>query len=122
VILTELRDVLHVRIIAPFDQRVVYVMQREGVDRHIAEARIRRKDHERARYLEREYHRKPDGVQLYNLVLNTSRLELESAVALICSTLHEIAKGLTTHTGELGPATGVGRYPALPADFRPAAR
>jgi cytidylate kinase len=122
VILADLRDVLHVRIIAPFEQRVAYVMQREGVDRHTAEARIRRKDHERARYLEREYHHKPNEVQLYDLVLNTSRLDLESAVALVCSTLHKIAKGLTTHTGELGPATGVGRYPAPPVDFRPAAR
>jgi cytidylate kinase len=117
VILADLRDVLHVRIIAPFEQRVAYVMQREGVDRHTAEARIHRKDHARAKYLEREYHRKPDEAQLYDLVLKTSRLDLESAVDLICSTLHAIAKGLATNTGELGPATGLSRYPAPPADF-----
>jgi cytidylate kinase len=87
-------------------------MQREGVDRHTAQARIRRKDHERGRYLEREYHHKPDEVQLYDLVLNTSRLALESAVDIICSTLHEIAKGLATNTGKLGPAPGLTRYPA----------
>jgi cytidylate kinase len=118
VILADRRDVLHVRIIAPFEQRVTYVMQREGVDRHTAEARIRRKDHERARYLEREYHHKPDEVQLYDLVLNTSRLDLESAVDIICSTLHEIAQGLATNTSKLGPATGLTRYPAPPAGSR----
>lgn len=121
VILAGLRDVLHVCIIASFEQRVAYVMQREGLNRHAAEVRIRHKDHERANYLEREYHHKPDEAQLYDLVLNTSRLSLESAVTLICSTLHEIAKGLATNMGELGPATGLPRYLAPPADFPPLA-
>src|SRR5712691_5833788 len=117
VILADLRDVLHVRVIAPFEKRVVYVMQREGVDRHTAESRIHRKDHERASYLEREYHHHPDDAQLYDLVLNTSLLDLESAVDIVCFTLHEIAKGLATKTSELGPATGLSRYPAPPEDF-----
>ena len=122
VILADLRDVLHVRVIAPFEQRVVYVMQREGVDRHTAASRIHRKDHERASYLEREYHRKPDEAHLYDLVLNTSLLDLESAVDIICFTLQQKAKGLAKKTSELGPATGVSRYPAPPEDFRPPAR
>ena len=121
VILAQLRDVLHVRIIAPFEKRVAYVMQREGVDRHTAEARIHRKDHERASYLEQEYHHHPDDAHLYDLVLNTSLLDLESAVDIICFTLQQKAKGLATKTGELGPAIGVSRYPDQPGDFRTAA-
>ena len=117
VILAEFRDVLHVRVIAPFEKRVVYVMQREGVDRHTAESRIHRKDHERASYLEREYHHHPDEAHLYDLILNTSLLDLESAVDIICFTLHEIAKGLAKTTDELGPATGLSRYPTPPEDF-----
>jgi CMP/dCMP kinase len=117
VILANMRDVLHVRVIAQIEQRVAYVMQREGVDRHTAEARIHRKDHERASYLEREYHHKPDDEHLYNLVLNTSLLDLESAVDIICFTLAQQAKGLAKTTGELGPATGLARYPAQPVDF-----
>jgi cytidylate kinase len=109
---------LHVRIIAPFEKRVAYVMQREGLDHHTAEARIHRKDHERASYLEREYHHHPDEAHLYDLVLNTSLLDLESAVDIICFTLQQKAKGLATKTGELGPATGLSRYPAQPEDFR----
>ena len=122
VILADLRDVLHVRVIAPFEKRVVYVMQREGVDHHTAESRIHRKDHERASYLEREYHRHPDDAQLYDLVLNTSLLDLESAVDIICFTLQQKAKGLAKTTGELGPATGLARYPAPPEDFHPPTR
>src|SRR5467141_2567903 len=111
VILADLRDVLHVRVIAPFEKRVAYVMQREGVDRHIAESRIHREDHERASYLEREYHHHLDDAHLYDLVLNTSLLDLESAVDIICFTLQQKAKGLATKTGQLGPAAGLARYP-----------
>ena len=117
VILADLRDVLHVRVIASFEQRVVYVMQREGVDRYTAESRIHTKDHERASYLGREYHHHPDDAHLYDLVLNTSLLDLQSAVDIICFTLHEIAKGLAKTTDELGPATGLSRYPTPPEDF-----
>jgi cytidylate kinase len=117
VILAELRDALHVRVIAPFEKRVVYVMQREGVDRHTAESRIRRKDHERASYLEREFHRHPDDAHLYDLVLNTSLLDLESVVDIICFALQQKARGLAKKTSELGPATGLARYPAQPQDF-----
>ena len=122
VILAELRDVLRVRIIAPFEKRVAYVMQREGVDRHAATSRIHTKDHERASYLEREYHHHLDEAHLYDLVLNTSLLDLESAVDIICFTLQQKAKGLATKTSELGPVIGVSRYPGQPEDFRPPAR
>ena len=80
VILAGLRDVLHVRILAPFEKRVAYVMQREGLDQHAAESRIHLKDHDRARHLEMEYHQKVEDGHLYDLVLNTSLLDLESAV------------------------------------------
>src|SRR5258708_967535 len=80
VILAGLRDVLHVRIIAPFEKRVAYVMQREGLDQQAAESRIHLKDHDRARHLEMEYHQKLEDGHLYDLVLNTSLLDLESAV------------------------------------------
>ncbi len=109
VILADRPDVLHVRIIAPFEKRVGTVMQREGVDRHTAESRIHRKDHERASYLEREYHQQPDDAHLYDIVLNTSLLDLESAARVICFTLQQKAKGLAAKTGQFGPAAGLAR-------------
>src|SRR5437660_11409447 len=92
-------------------------MQREGVERHNADSRIHTIDHERGSYLGREYHHRPDDAHLYDLVLNTSLLDLQSAVDIICFTLHEIAKGLAKTKDELGPATGLSRYPTLPEDF-----
>ncbi len=122
VILADRRDVLHVRIIAPFEQRVAYVMQREGLARHAAEARIHHKDLERARYLEREYHHQPDEAHLYDLVLNTSLLDLENSVDILGFTLQQKATGLAKPTGEPGPASGLSRYPAVPAGFPSLAR
>src|SRR5437764_9478678 len=85
--LAQRRDVLHVRIVAPLELRIAYVMSREGLDPAAAQARILRKDQERARYLETFYHRRPSDPHLYDLVLNTDILDLESAVEVIAIVL-----------------------------------
>ena len=121
VLLSQQRDVLHVRIIAPFEKRVAYVMQREGIDRAAAESRIKMKDHDRMKHLETAYHRKPADAHLYDIVLNTSFLNLDSAVEIISLTLQQKARQLSVKTGELGPAVGLPPYPDKPEDFRPKA-
>ena len=80
------------------------------------------KDHDRRRSLENEYHQKPEDAHLYDIVLNTSLLDLDSAVEVICFTLQQKARGLTTKTGDLGPAVGLTRYPGQPEDFYQPAR
>src|SRR5260370_39221713 len=97
-------------------------MQGGGVEPQGGEARLKVKDRDRARYLQMEYHQKPDDAHLYDIVLNTSLLDLESAVEVICFTLQQKAKGLSTKTGELGPALGVSQYPGQPEDFGTLAR
>jgi cytidylate kinase len=119
VLLAAWRDVLRVRIIAPLEQRIAYVMQREGLEQRAAASRIRQKEHERTRYLEAVYHRKPDEAHLYDIVLNMSILDPASAVNVICLTLNHMARRLCAQTGVLGPATGLSRYPGQPRDFRP---
>ena len=121
VLLAQQRDVLHVRIIAPFEKRVAYVMQREGVDQAAAESRIKMKDHDRMKHLETAFHRKSDDAHLYDVVLNTSFLNLDSAVEIISLTLQQKAGQLSVKTGELGPAAGVLPYSDKPEDFRPKA-
>jgi cytidylate kinase len=119
VLLAQQRDVLHVRVIAQFEKRVAYVMQREGVDQFSAESRIKMKDQDRMRHLETAYHRKPADAHLYDLVLNTSFLTLDSAIEIISLTLQEKASQLSVKTGQLGPAKGLPPYPDKPEDFRP---
>jgi cytidylate kinase len=113
------RDVLHVRIVAPFALRLAYVMSREGLAREAAHARILKKDQERARYLETFYHRHPGDPHLYDLVLNTGILDLESAVEVIAIVLARKARRLSAPLEGLGPAVGLPPYPDLPKDARP---
>jgi CMP/dCMP kinase len=119
VLLAQQRDILHVRIIAPFEKRVAYVMQREGVDQAAAESRIQMKDRDRIRHLETAYHRKPSDAHLYDIVLNTFFLDLDSVVEIISLGLRQKARQISVKTGELGPAAGLSRYPDQPEDFRP---
>jgi cytidylate kinase len=118
-LLANRRDVLHVRIIAPLDQRVSYVMQREGLDADAARERIQLKDRDRERYLQNEYHLRSDDPHLYDLVLNMSVLDLNGGVDLIAVALAHKAARLSIPTGQLGPVTGLSRYPGQPGDFRP---
>src|SRR6266516_1394900 len=113
------RDVLHVRVVAPLEARIAYVMSREDLDQAAAQARILQKDQERARYLQKFYHRHPSDPHLYDLVLNTGILDLESAVEVIALVLERKALRLSLPAWELGPAVGLPRYPGQPEDFRP---
>src|SRR5579883_2026834 len=57
--LKERRDILHIRVVAPLEQRIAYVMRREGLSREHAQSRIHYKDSGRARYLQTQYRQNP---------------------------------------------------------------
>lgn len=115
------RDVLHARIVAPLDQRIAYVARREGILLEAARDRVELKDHDRIRYLRSTYHCSPADAHLYDLVINTAVLSLDNAVDLIARTLECKAQRLAAPEAELGPASGLARYPGQPGDFRPPA-
>ena len=119
VLLARRRDVLHARIVAPLELRITYVMHREGLDQAAARARIQLKDRDRVRYLQEVHNRNPQDPHLYDLVVNTGIIDLESAVDLICLALERKASQLRTPTQELGPVAGMAPYPGQPGDFRP---
>lgn len=111
-------DVLHVRVIAPLDFRIAYVMQREGVTQAEAHSRIQLKDRDRIRYLRFIHRCHPEESHLYDLVINTYVLDLDSAVDLICLALERKVKRLRTSPQALGPGAGLQRYSRQPGDFR----
>jgi cytidylate kinase len=119
VLLAQQRDVLHVRIIAPFEKRVGYVMKRERIDRTAAEKRIKMKDHDRTKHLETAFRRKPEDPHLYDIVLRTAYLDLDGAVEIITLALQQKATQLSIKADELGPALDLPPYPDKPADFHP---
>jgi len=118
-ILANRRDVLHVRVIAPLQKRIVYVARREGLDEEQARARIQLKDRDRVRYLQAQYGRDVNDPLLYDLMINTGVLDLESTVDLVLQALAFKANMLSVSTQELGPAAGMTRYAGQAADLRP---
>ncbi len=94
--LREQPDVLHVRVSAPREQRVALVQTRCGVPAEVAAARVDASDRARAGYLRRHYGVRWDDPALYDLVLSTARLGVETAVEIIClaATSHCEARGL----------------------------
>ncbi len=87
-------DVLHIRIVAPFVQRVTYAMQREHLDNADAHAYIRQEDRRLAQYLRSQYHRDVNDPLLYDLVINSNALDVESQVDVICLALERKARWL----------------------------
>ncbi len=119
VLLAGRRDTLHARVVAPLDLRVAYVMRREQLDEPAARHRIQLKDRDRIRYLQDTHHQHPADAHLYDLVINTGVLDLESAVDLICLALERKARRLSAPDQKLGPAAGLAPYPTSPSDIRP---
>lgn len=83
VILRDTPRALHVQIVAPFEQRVRTLVQREGIDESKAATRLRASDQARRDYL-RRYHRVEWlDPTLYDLVLNISKMSSSLAAQVI---------------------------------------
>ena len=121
IILAKRRDVLHVFIEAPLQERIAYVVLRENLDAARARERIQLKDGDRSRYFQTVFHRDVNDPMLYDLVINTGVLSLDRAVDLIHLALEDKAQALSLPPEALGPARGLARYPGRPADIRPPA-
>jgi cytidylate kinase len=119
VLLGQRRDVFHLRVVAPFEMRVAYVVNREGLNQVEARSRIQMKDKDRARYLQMEYHENPADAHLYDLVVNTAVIDLDGAVDIACLALQHKADRLSVPTEKLGPVVGLTPYPGRAEDFRP---
>src|SRR5438876_1980955 len=72
VLLADRRDVLHVRVVAPLEQRVAYAVVREGLDAEAARRRVQEKDQARIRYTQTQFQCQPDDAHLYDVVINTA--------------------------------------------------
>jgi CMP/dCMP kinase len=118
VLLADKRDVLHIRVVAPLDMRVAYVVRREGLDLDAARKRVQAKDRARTRYMQTQYHCQHEDPHFYDLVIDTAVLDLDSAVDLICLAAERKASRLSVPLEELGPAAGLAPYSGKPADFR----
>jgi cytidylate kinase len=74
---------LHVRIVAPFEDRVAYLSQLERLTREQAAEQVRLRDAERAAFVAEHFHRQAGEVHQYDLVLNSSLLGEDLSAELI---------------------------------------
>jgi cytidylate kinase len=83
VILAERQDVLHIKVMAPRKLRARRIAQQEQIPFKSALARVKASDRSRKQFLKRNYKARWDDPALYDLVVNTTRLNPDQAAGLI---------------------------------------
>ena len=79
------RSTLHVRLVAPLQDRIAYMSQWLRLTQEEAADQVRKRDHRRTDFLATHFHRKPNDVHVYDMILNTSRLGEERSADLIAA-------------------------------------
>jgi cytidylate kinase len=74
---------LHVRLIAPRTDRIAYMSQWMRLTEEEAATLVEQRDTARAEFLSTHFHRSPDAVYQYDMLLNTSTLGEERSAELI---------------------------------------
>jgi len=83
IITSKLKNVFHVRLIAPLENRIKYIMDVNKMNRQDAEAFIKKEDVARRKYLKSNFSRDSENPELYHIVLNTGLLTYEDTAAVI---------------------------------------
>jgi len=92
----DVSHVLKVRIIADMEQRLMYMMKREGVSREEAVRLVKKVDEERKKWGLKLYGIDPGNPSLYDLVLHINNINVNDAVATICQSAR-LKQFQTTH-------------------------
>lgn len=84
---------LHVRLDAPVAQRVARAARDSGIDADRAAKRQKREDEVRREMSQELYGWDPQGLDHYDLVINTGSMDLDSAVDVIVAAVQAKARG-----------------------------
>lgn len=84
VILSDLPQVLHVKIIAPAELRAERLAESQGISLAHAREQVKTSDRTRKEYLQRYYRVRWDDPQLYDVIINTARMSPDEAACLVC--------------------------------------
>jgi cytidylate kinase len=95
VLLRNIPGTLHVRIFAPFDFCVKRLMESERIDEKQAARIIRQSDRDSAGYIQSFFHADWNDATLYDLLINTEKLSLATAMQMIIDSVQsrEIREG-----------------------------
>jgi cytidylate kinase len=84
------RNVFNLRLVADFPVRVHRVMKREGIAEADARRKISESDYAREAYYRYLYNVMPDDPLVYDMTLNTSRLTMEEAAAMVIAAFEAV--------------------------------
>jgi cytidylate kinase len=90
---------LHVRVVAPLPDRVAYLSQWLRLTREEAVEQAQQRDRQRREFLDAHFHRLPDDVDRYDLLINSSLLGEELSADLIA----QAVRGKWEGRGRLEP-------------------
>ena len=83
IITFKLKNAFHIRLIAPLESRIKYIMDFQKMNRQDAVAFIKKEDTARRNYLKSNFSRESDNPELYHMVLNTNLLTYEETASVI---------------------------------------
>ena len=83
ILLKNLPGVFHIRVIAPFEDRIRRMAKETGGDEKQAERILRRVDRDSAGFIQSFFDVDWEDPQLYDLVLNTQKMKVETAIQII---------------------------------------
>ena len=90
IILKDIPGAIHVRIIAPYGERVTRLMAEMRCEEKNAERIVRRSDRDSSGYLATYFDADWDDSALYDLVINTRTINQETAVRMITGTVEAL--------------------------------
>jgi cytidylate kinase len=88
-LIKECKNVLRLRFIADFEERVERFAEREWIDPDMARSLIRRSDHQRGGFIHFYFDRDWRNPNAYDMVFNTSRLSEETIIECITAAAKE---------------------------------
>ncbi len=96
VILAERPGVLHVRVIAPKERRVAYLVETRGISPEAAIARIEASDRARVDFVRRYYGANSEDPRMYDMMLNMAQIDIMIAAELICAAAGRVVQAEAT--------------------------
>jgi len=89
IIARDIPHVMHVRIVAPLEQRVQRAAKLLQISTGEAERKVHQEDQARAAFVRSHFDEALDNTFAYHLTINTGRTSLKAAASIICTALRQ---------------------------------
>ncbi len=104
IITAPLKNVLHVRLVAPLEQRIQRIERFNNLSRKDAEALVAKTDRARSKYVRQNFNSKLDDPLAYDVTINMGRVTIDGAATVIGQAVILLAARLPILTGGRTPA------------------